>query len=75
KIYLLKNIQRLIIFTGSLQQSVSLPVNSFPENVKVRIRRTNYHCPSLWGQFIKGGDIRRGFPPDQVFAVVQCIDG
>ncbi|EHX85843.1 hypothetical protein ECDEC14D_4976 [Escherichia coli DEC14D] len=24
---------------------------------------------------LQGGDIRRGFPPNQVFAVVQCIDG
>ena len=24
---------------------------------------------------LQGGDIRRGFPPDQVFAVVQCIGG
>ncbi len=26
-------------------------------------------------RFLQGGDIRRGFPPNQVFAVVQCIGG
>ncbi len=41
-------------------------------------------APSLDGAFypvrrktpiLQGGDIRRGFPPDPVFAVVQCIGG
>ncbi len=29
----------------------------------------------LQNPVLQGGDIRRGFPPDQVFAVVQCIGG
>lgn len=37
----LKEYTELIIFTGSLQQNVVLPVNLFPDNVKISIRQTS----------------------------------
>lgn len=37
----LKEYTELIIFTGPLQQNVVLPVNSFPDNVKISIRQTS----------------------------------
>mgnify|MGYP004445181215 CR=1 FL=1 len=37
----LKEYTELIIFTGPLQQNVVLPVNLFPDNVKISIRQTS----------------------------------